>query len=378
MPTGYTPIYRIYKGGVDITDRFNDRCTQIKVDLTAGGGDSDHCTITLDDRDWAISRPYPGETLGIWLGYEELGLAFMGTFNISDVLFTGPPRAIQLVGESAGLNDLHKAPVVKEFDNQSIGSILGSMAGASGMGTAISGDLAGITIPFKNQITSNYHMIHELERMYGAVAKVVNGQLLFIKRDGLKSASGADMATLILNPAHFGQWSVKHSSRPTAGSVQASWWDDKDMVRRWVDHAAGGKDSGGQTFGGPVQLGGVFNSAAEALAAAQSKMEALKRAEMTAKFDLAKGDPWIRDQQAILVTGMRDGIDGGFLVDKATHTYVRSSGIKTTLECKASGPGDNLALASKQFLEPIGNETVGDLLSHGIVPPNIKDIYPIM
>lgn len=377
MPTSYTPIYRLYKGGTDITDHFNDRCTQIKVDLTAGGGDSDHCTITLDDRDWAIARPFPGETLGVWLGYEEIGLAFMGTFNMSDILFTGKPRQISLVGESQGLNDIHKAPVVKEFDNQSIGDILGSMAGQTGLGTSIDGELAGITIPFKNQVTSNFHMIHELERMYGAVAKVVNGQLMFIKRDGLTSASGADLPTLVLNPAHFGDWQVKHSSRPTAGSVQAAWWDDKDMVRRWVDHAAGGKDSGGQVFGGPIQLGQIFASEAEAKAAAQSKMEALKRAEMTGHFELAKGDPWIRDQQAIIVSGMRDGIDGGYHVDKATHTYIRSSGIKTTLECKANGPGDNLAEASKTFWEPIGNETVGDLLKRGIVPPDVTQIAPM-
>ncbi|MEH2517506.1 phage protein D [Bradyrhizobium sp. AZCC 1610] len=377
MPTGYTPIYRIEKGGINITDRFNDRCTQIKIDLQAGNGESDQCTITLDDRDWAISRPFPGETIGIWLGYEELGLAYMGTFNINDVLFNGMPRTIMLIGRSSGLNDLQKAPTVREFDNQSIGSILNKMASQTGLQAAIGGELAGITIPFKNQITSNYHMIHELERMYGAVAKVVDGKLMFVKRDGRTTAAGTELPTIILNPQHFGTWSVKHSSRPTAGSVQASWWDDKDMVRRWVEHAGGGTDSGGEVFGGPMQLGGIFNSAEEALAGAKSKMEALRRAEMTGRFDLAKGDPWIRDQLGILVTGMRDGIDGGYIVDKATHTFIRSTGIKTTLECKASGPGDNLAEASKEFWQPIGNETVGDLLARGGVPSNVIEISPM-
>ncbi len=51
MPTGYTPIYRIEKSGLDITARFNDRATQIKIDLQAGDSKQD----TIHDRDWAIA-----------------------------------------------------------------------------------------------------------------------------------------------------------------------------------------------------------------------------------------------------------------------------------------------------------------------------------
>jgi uncharacterized protein len=326
----------------------------------------------MDDRDWAIAQPFAGETVGIWLGYEEIGLAFMGTFTMSDIIFQGMPRAIQLVGTAQALNDMQKAPVVKEFANESIGGILGSM----GLPVSLDESLAGITIPFKNQITSNMHLVNELERMYGAVAKVANGQLVFVKRDGRTTAGGVEMPTVILNPEHFGTWKVKHSVRPTAGSVQASWWDSKDMVRRWVDHAAGGDTQGGG-FGGAIQLGSIFASEAEAKASAQSKMESLKRAEVTATFDLAKGDPWLRDQMAILVANMRDGINGGYLIDKATHTYIKSSGIKTTLECKASGPGDDLEEASKEFWQPIGNETLGELLARGGVPSNVIEISPM-
>ena len=41
MPTGYTPIYRVMRNGVDITGQFNDRTTQIKVEHIAGGGEGD-------------------------------------------------------------------------------------------------------------------------------------------------------------------------------------------------------------------------------------------------------------------------------------------------------------------------------------------------
>jgi phage protein D len=94
VTTGYTPIYRVYKGGEDITGRLNDRTLQIRVDLQSGNGNDDQCTILIDDRDWRVARPLTGESIQVWLGYEEVGLAYMGTFEIDDVTFLGPPRNI--------------------------------------------------------------------------------------------------------------------------------------------------------------------------------------------------------------------------------------------------------------------------------------------
>ncbi|WP_315729783.1 hypothetical protein [Bradyrhizobium sp. SZCCHNRI2010] len=357
MSTGYTPIYRIYRNGVDITGHFNDRTTQINVELTAGGGEGDRCEIIVDDRDWAIARPYPGETIQIWLGYEEIGLAYMGTYNIDDVIFMGMPRSIQLTGTSTGFKSIQKAPQIANFANKSVGDILGEMAGQTGLGVAISGDLAGKTIPFKNQVVSNLHMIHELERMYGAVAKIADGKLMFVPRDSTESASGVSLPTIVLQPEHFGTWKVRYSDRFSASEVKAAYWDKDEHIRKWVSSALPGGE------GDPFSLGQLFNSQAEAEAAAGAKASAMKRAECDATFDLAKGDPWIRDQQTILVTRMRDGINGSYVVDKATHTYIKSSGIRTNLQCRAPGDGaDYSDRADDEFLKPWPGEPTGGVL----------------
>lgn len=370
MPTGYTPIYRIYKGGADITGPFNDRTTQIKVELTSGLGDNDKLTIMVDDRDWRVQRPYGGESLQVWLGYLEIGLAYMGTFEIDDVTFLGKPRSIKLTGESAGMSSIQKAPTIREFDNKSVGDILGQFAGQTGLGVSISGDLASKTIPFKNQVVSNYHMIHELERMFGAVAKIQDGKLVFAKRDGAESASGIAMPTLVLLPEHFGDWQVRYTGRPGYGEVKAAYFDKDEMVRKWVGSAIGGVSNlGGGGFGGAFNIGQLFNSKEEAESAAKSKGEGLKRAECQAIFDLAKGDPWIRDQQTLLVSGMRDGINGSYVIDKATHTYIKSTGIRSSLECKAPGDGVDYAEASKEFMRPGPGEILGEYLR---THPNIN------
>ncbi|TYO65546.1 hypothetical protein FXV83_16575 [Bradyrhizobium hipponense] len=374
MTTGYTPIYRIMKDGEDITGNFNDRTLQIKVDLQAGNGNDDQCTILIDDRDWRVARPYTGDIIAVWLGYVEVGMAYMGSFEVSDVSFIGPPRQIKLLAKSTGANDIHKAPAIKEFANKSIGDILGEMAGQTGLGLAISGDLAGIKIPFKNQGVSNLHMIHELERLAGAVAKVVDGKLMFIKRDDGTTASGVDLPTLVLVPEHFGTWDVRYASKPGYGKVKAAWFDKDEMVRKWVGAAVGGESGGpglANKFGGAFNIGQLFNSKEEAEKAAASQAENLKRAEVLATFDLAKGDPWIRDQQTLLVRGMRDAINGSYVIDKASHTYIKSTGIKSSLECKAPGNGTNFEEASKEFMRPGPGELLGEYLrSHPDINPN--------
>ncbi|WP_029083397.1 phage late control D family protein [Bradyrhizobium sp. th.b2] len=372
MTTGYTPIYRVFKGGEDITGRLNDRTLQIRVDLQSGNGNDDQCTILIDDRDWRVARPLTGETLQIWLGYQEVGLAYMGSFEIDDVTFLGPPRNIKLVGKSTGATDIQKAPTIREFDNKSVSDILGQMAQQTGLGLSISGDLGALKIPFKNQVVSNLHMIHELERMTGAVAKVVDGKLMFAKRDGGETTSGVALPTLVLQPEHFGTWQVRYTSKPGYGEVKASWFDKDEMVRKWVGSPVTSGDGGvglAKKFGGAFNIGQLFNSEAEAKAAAGSQAENLKRAEVQAVFDLAKGDPWIRDQQTLIVTGMRDGINGSYVIDKVTHTYIKSTGIKSQMECKLPGDGADYAEASKEFMRPGPGETLGEYLR---THPNVK------
>jgi phage protein D len=370
VPTGYTPIYRILKDGVDVTARFNDRTTQIKVELISDGEEGDRATIVVDDRDWRIARPFPGDFLDISLGYAEVGLARMGSFQVDDVTFSGPPRSIQLTCTGTGYKSLMKAPAIQEYDNKTVGQILGEMGSAAGLGVMAAGDIAGKTVPFKNQVVSNLHLMNEIGRIYGGVAKVADGNIILTKRDGTQTASGTSIPSLILLPEHFGKWRVRHTDRPEFGQTWASYWDKFEHVRKWVDGGGSGK-------GNDYPLGRMFNSEDEAKSAAKSKMSSLNRATVDAMFDLAKGDPWIRDAQPLVVAGMRDGINGSYVIEKATHSYVKSTGIDTVLECKRPGDeGVDFSDRAKDDLwSPLPGELLGEYLKKwkalGDNPPTI-------
>lgn len=94
MSTGYTPIYKIEREGVDITSAFNERCTSMRIDFASTDGGDDIATFVLNDRDWRIAYPPLSENLAIHLGYEEVGMSYMGLYEMESATFSGVPKSI--------------------------------------------------------------------------------------------------------------------------------------------------------------------------------------------------------------------------------------------------------------------------------------------
>lgn len=363
MPTGYTPIYRVYKDGNDVTGRFNDRSISIEVELFSGGGEGDRCQISVDDRDWRVAHPYVGDKLEIYLGYQEVGLAFMGQFEIDEVVFLGPPKTIAIRGFSTGLKGQIKAPVIQHFENKNLGEILEKLARDAGLDSEIHEQFKHIKIPFKNQAVSAMHLIHEFERQFGAVAKVANGRLIFAPRDAGVTTSGVEIPILTLLPEHFGTWRVRHGIRAEYGSIVTSYFDKDTWERKTVTEKPG-SDIGGSLHDAPDFIDKrVFNSKAEAEAAAKARMQTFRRSMGDFYGTLAKGDPWIRDQQRLQVTGMRDGIDGSYVIQSVKHTYVKESGILSEIQATPNGQGaDYSNMGNAKFLKPNPGELMGEAL----------------
>lgn len=380
MPTGYTPVYQIKKGDIDITGHFQDRCLQIRVDFAGGDGQGDTATFTLDDRDWLIARPNPGERLKLWLGYAEVGMNYMGTFEFDEVIFAlgaSEPKTISLKCSAAGQRSLLKSPTTQNYTGKTLGEIFTDLAKASGLTAKVHPDIAGKTVEALNVTTSPQQMIFELERNYGAMVKVTDGQLVAVPRDAGVSASGQTLPIVILGPEHFAHLEVRHSQRPAYTSVKAAYVDPQDHVTKFVDE----KLPGSESFDG-VALPWVherkFASKAQAEAAAKSQAAYLQQAQAEADAILVTGDPWIRDQQRVLIRKTRDGVDGSFVTDLVTHTYRKGEGIVTAMKLNTDMNGadyeaqfaqaDTPAKQAALFLQPSVGGLVGSLFNLGGVP----------
>jgi len=339
MPIGYTPIYKIMKDDADITDRFNDRTTSIQVQLTSAGGKSDTMSITLDNRDFKLATPDTGALLRLYLGYQEVGLADAGVYQINTYDYKGGPHSLTITGTSIGFMGALKAPAIQAHDNRTLGEIIDEIAGKGGVIPRVTSELRDLKVPFFNQTMSPLHMLHELERRFGAIAKFENGFLIFKQRGDGDKFTGGSQPVLVLEPhmlAAQDGYSVRFSERTAYARVVVPYLEKTTQKQRWVTN------DNTEKHGGPIDLSKgdptktylyekQMNSKEEAERQANSVMDMLRRQRCEAHFKLAKGDPWIRDQMPILVRKLFDPVNGPYVADTVTHDYVKNDGIHTSI-----------------------------------------------
>lgn len=368
MPVGFTPIFRINLDGTDITERFNDRLTEIKVTLSPGGSEQDVCSITLDDRDWRLASPVVGRKLEIYLGYKEVGLAQQNVFEINTVEYSGPPRSIKLTGTAVGLMGALKVRTIKEFEGQTLGDIIADIARKGGVAPMVEAGLAQTKVPFLNQTTSSLHLLQELERRYGAIAKFDSGKLTFMPRDTNESMSGIAMPILLLRPEHLAEWSVRHNKRGAYSSVRASYIDPDTHQPVWIEepNPHGPTDREGKPENLPYRLPTPHATKEQAQAAMKSTLSSLRRSMGKAYLDLSKGDPWVRANQRLVLAGMREGINGQYQADEVVHTYSKQYGLLTHIV--ANPPGEEVDVGDSIFSLSTWSKWIGDFKER-FVPP---------
>lgn len=328
---GRTPVFRVDRGDDDITGAFADRLVTIQVVSHAANGKGDTCEIVVDDRDFAILSPSTSQagatTLKVSLGYAETALYEQGTFQIDEVFYEGLPLSMKLHGNSLGFNTAAKAPAISAFDGMTLGDIVGAIASSAGVSPAVDAGLAAKVIPYLNLHSSHMHLLQELERRVGGMAKFGDGYLSFTPRATGLTASGASFGSLTLGPADFGVWSIAEKNRTAYSKVRVGYWDDAQNQLAWV--ASQTPPATDSTV--PYLVKRAFKSKGEAQDHADATMATLNRGTRQGTLTLAKGDPSIRGGQSFAIGGLRDGVDGAYTVEAATHTYRGDKGIETKL-----------------------------------------------
>ena len=336
---GFTPQFKISKGGEDITSNFADRMILIKIESRDGGGDADVVDISLDDRDWVIATPSIGEgsqTLQVSMGYAETVMYDMGTFQVDDLYYEWTPKTMRLHGNSLGFSTDAKAPIITSYDGQTLGSIVGSIAQSAGVTPKVDATLVAIQVPFLNQHASSMHLLQELERRFGGLAKFSDGFLSFTARGTGNSASGTSIGTFTLSAEDISGGSIAPSNRFAYSKVRASYWDKVNHQLSWIESTTPGSPNSTVPFMDKK----AYPSQAEAQAAADSTMSQLNRKTKQGTITLSKGDPSIRGGQVFSISGCRDGIDGSYVVRKAIHTLTKEAGITTSLDIYDEGGDD--------------------------------------
>ncbi len=324
-----TPDFSIEVDGQDVTGRINDRLLSLTITDEAGTK-SDRLELVVEDRDNLVALPRTGAQVKVWLGYRQTGLSYMGLFVVDEVEVSGAPEQIVIRARAADMRKSLKQQRTRHFEHATLGAVVRQVAGEHGLHPVIDQELAGIEIVYLAQTEeSDMHLLTRLARTHDATFKVADGRLLFVRRGSGKTASGQPMQARLVR-SDLIDWTATIKERPKYGQVRAR-WHHRGEARPRTETVG---DGDGPVFG----LRHEYPDRAQAQAAARAQLRKLKRGERTLRLTTS-GNPAIVAEAELVVSGVRDGVDGEWTIRTAIHRLNGQEGYLTEVEAEAEIDG---------------------------------------
>jgi phage protein D len=179
---------------------------------------------------------------------------------------------------------------------------------------------------------SDLNFVTRLAKQHDCTAKVADGKLLVLPRQGGLSAAGKLLSVLVIRPRDVSRWQFRLGDDNVKKAVKATYQDEKgSLVTVTLDN---------ESVSGlpPIHTDRHIHpnkSAAEAAAKARlagfNRSTASVRLEMPGRTDLFA-------EREIDAQGFKAGLDGKYLVDSVEQTFTQS-GWSTTVECNGGKRG---------------------------------------
>ena len=293
--------------------------------------DADELSLTLDDHDGALELPKRGVKLQCWLGFTDAGVHDMGVYVVDSSEWSGTPDTLSIKAKSANFKSSLKCGHSQSYHNATLGDIASEVAKRQELELAIRPELASINTGHIDQTDeSDIHLLTRLCHQYGAVVNIKHGKLLIFTANSNESISGSKLTLTEITRRTGDQFRYMVEDRQADyDDVSASYQDKKDAKRKTVKTA----DAKRKT----KKLKGTYKSREAANAAAQAESKRIKEQQAMFSLNTAYAYPAVTTESPVTLQGFKAEIDAlKWTVDKATHSYSKSSGLTTQLDLLAS------------------------------------------
>ncbi|MDN4543952.1 phage late control D family protein [Pseudomonas sp. C32] len=327
-----------------LTTLINDRLVSLQLS-DRPGMESDTFELRIDDRDGAVSLPVRGASIEVYLGDAGADLTRMGRYTVDEVAVSGPPDTLVISGKASDMRGSGKTTRSGSWEDVSLAQIVGDVAARNGWQPSCPVD---IRVPRMDQLNeSDFNFITRLAKKHDCTAKVADGKLLVLPRQGGQSASGRALSVITLQRADVTRWQFRLSDRsthqgvstqyqdPASGELQISYLDNPNVPEGMP----------------PVHTDRhLYPDKSAADEAAKARLAAFNRSTASVRLDLP-GRTDLFAESMIEAQGFKRGLDGEYLVELVDHTYT-PSGWTVSVECnggkegkaKASGKPPNVVL----------------------------------
>lgn len=325
------PTFRIVADGKDISAMINDRLLMLRTS-DKPGMESDEFELRIDDRDQAVALPTRGAGIEIYLGYAGQALARLGRYTVDEVELSGPPDSLVIRGKASDMRGSGKTMRSGSWEDAPLQQIVRDIAARNGWQPVCS---VMTKVPRIDQLNeSDFNFVTRLARQYDCTAKVGDGKLLVLPRQGGQSASGIALGMVTINRHDVSRYQFRLSDKTTQKAVQAKHQDKKTGQLQVVDL---GNDEA------PVGLPAVhterhiYPNKSAAQQAAKARLAAFNRSTAGVRLEMA-GRTDLFAERMISAQGFKVGLDGEYLVDSVEQVFTQS-GWSTTVECNGGKKG---------------------------------------
>lgn len=339
------PICRLVVDGRDITAAIEKRL--MGIELTDNRGlEADQLDVTLSDHDGRLVIPPKGAILRVWLGWSDTGLVDKGSYTVDETEHSGAPDQLSIRARSVDLRAGLKVKRERSWHNQTIGSVIQSIAGAYGLGPVVSAVMSAIELVHLDQANeSDANLLARLGQEYDAIATVKADRLLFMPIGKAISASGLNLPHISLSRVDGDQHRFLQADRDSYTGVRAFYYEVNSAEKK---EAISG---GGENI---KDLRHAFADRKSALVAASAEWSRLQRGTATLSYTLARGRPDLTPELTYSLTGIKQEIaDIIWLGGNVKHSFT-SDAFTTSLELESKLPdGDEVA----EVAEDVKNHT---------------------
>ena len=337
------PTYRIVADGKDITALINDRLLSLRTS-DKPGMDSDDFELRIDDRDQAVALPTRGAGIEVYLGYTGQALTRLGRYTVDEIELSGPPDTMVIRGKASDMRGSGKTVRSGSWENVPLQQIVRDVAARNGWQPVCP---VQTKVPRVDQLNeSDYNFITRLAKQYDCTAKLADGKLLVMPRQGGQTASGKNLSPVVLRRADLSRYQFRLGDRNTQKAVRTKHQDKKSGALKVVE-----LDNDDLPNGLPAVHTDrhIYPNKSAAEQAAKARLAAFNRSTAGVRLEMA-GRADVFAERSIIVQGIKPGLDGEYLAEAVEQLFT-SSGWTTTVECNGGKKGKANAKGKKKKKE---------------------------
>ncbi len=321
------PVFKIMVGNTDITATIRPFFISLSLRDDVGLA-ADTLDIELseqDNRGNTLAWPPRGRVLKVWIGYEGEKLHYKGAFTVDELSYDVAEQVLSIHAKATDLLE-GQAKVLSTvtYCNTTLRDVLRILAARNGWTLAISAGFVNKPVTYLAQADeSDLNLLTRLGRLYGGIAQVKNGHLLFTETGSMKTASGRDMPSFLVSLSDLG---------PGAQYQELG----RDYYTGVSAHYSGDQGSGTITLGTDTVLHvlrEVYESKDQATDAAKAELKRIKGQNNTLSLPFVHGRPEMVAEAQIQLDVTFPAVIRmqPWVVSGVTHTL--ADGLSTSVDC---------------------------------------------